>query len=173
MARLRNAGPAACSMLVAHLTTPRVSTMQKSTLKAHAAAFAAICLLSVSASAAFAADASVSQLKTIDTHEGTGATAVPGAEVTVDYTGWLYKADAKNHHGDKFDSSHDRNQPFSFTLGAGQVIEGWDEGVKGMKVGGERTLIIPADMAYGAQGAGARIPPNAPLIFDVELKDVE
>ncbi len=173
MARLRNAGPVACSMLAVDSTTPCVSTMQKSMFKARAAAFAAICLLSVSASAAFAADASVSQLKTIDTHEGTGATAVPGADVTVDYTGWLYDADAPDNHGKKFDSSLDRGQPFSFTLGAGQVIEGWDKGVKGMKVGGERTLIIPADMAYGAQGAGARIPPNAPLIFDVELKDVE
>lgn len=160
-------------MLAFDQTTDEFSTMHKSTLKAHAALFAAICLLSVSANTAFAADASVSQLKTIDTQKGTGATAVPGAKVTVDYTGWLYKTDAKNHHGEKFDSSHDRNQPFSFTLGAGQVIQGWDEGVKGMKVGGERTIIIPADKAYGAQGAGGVIPPNAPLIFDVELKDVE
>ena len=137
------------------------------------AALVTICLLGLVATSSAAADNTVAELKTIDTKVGTGAEAVSGADVTVDYTGWLYDADAPDNHGKKFDSSLDRGQPFTFVLGAGRVIQGWDKGVQGMKVDGERTLIIPADMAYGAQGAGARIPPNAPLIFDVELKDVE
>ena len=109
-------------------------------------------------------------LKYIDTKVGTGATATAGEKVTVHYTGWLDENGAK---GKKFDSSRDRGQPFSFTLGAHQVIAGWDEGVAGMKVGGERTLIIPPDLGYGAQGAGGVIPPNATLIFDVELLKVQ
>jgi len=101
-----------------------------------------------------------------DTVIGTGAEAARGQSVTVHYTGWLY-----NHgtQGAKFDSSKDRNDPFVFSLGAGMVIRGWDEGVAGMKVGGARTLIIPADLGYGARGAGGVIPPNATLKFDVEL----
>ena len=94
--------------------------------------------------------------------EGTGATAKKGESVTVHYTGWLKS-------GEKFDSSHDRNQPFVFPLGAGQVIKGWDEGVAGMKIGGKRTLIIPASLGYGQQGAGGVIPPGPTLIFEVEL----
>ena len=100
-----------------------------------------------------------------DIVEGTGATAVVGSQVTVHYTGWL--AD-----GQKFDSSVDRGQPFSFSLGAGQVIKGWDEGVAGMKVGGKRQLRIPPELGYGVIGAGGAIPPNAILIFDVELLQV-
>jgi FKBP-type peptidyl-prolyl cis-trans isomerase len=96
---------------------------------------------------------------------GSGATAAPGGQVSVHYTGWLPT-------GEKFDSSVDRGQPFSFPLGAGQVIKGWDEGVAGMKVGGKRQLRIPPDLGYGARGAGGVIPPNATLIFDVELLDV-
>lgn len=96
---------------------------------------------------------------------GTGATAVPGSTVKVHYTGWLIS-------GEKFDSSVDRGEPFSFTLGAGQVIKGWDEGVAGMKVGGKRQLRIPPDLGYGADGTGGVIPPNATLIFDVQLLDV-
>ena len=97
-----------------------------------------------------------------DTVEGTGPVAAKGQSVTVHYTGWL-------ENGKKFDSSVDRGQPFSFPLGAGRVIKGWDEGVKGMKVGGKRKLTIPSKLGYGAQGAGGVIPPNATLIFDVEL----
>jgi FKBP-type peptidyl-prolyl cis-trans isomerase len=100
-----------------------------------------------------------------DTVVGTGATAVSGTTVKVHYTGWLTT-------GAKFDSSRDRGEPFSFSLGAGQVIKGWDEGVAGMKVGGKRQLRIPPELGYGASGAGADIPPNATLIFDVELLDV-
>jgi FKBP-type peptidyl-prolyl cis-trans isomerase FkpA len=101
-----------------------------------------------------------------DTTEGTGAVAVKGQSVTVHYTGWLYN---NNTQGAKFDSSKDRNDPFVFHLGAGMVIRGWDEGVAGMKVGGARTLIIPAALGYGARGAGGVIPPNSTLKFDVEL----
>ncbi len=97
---------------------------------------------------------------------GTGATAVSGSTVKVHYSGYLTT-------GEKFDSSRDRGEPFSFSLGAGQVIKGWDEGVAGMKVGGQRQLRIPPDLGYGATGAGGTIPPNATLIFDVELLGVE
>ncbi len=101
-----------------------------------------------------------------DTREGDGATAQAGQYVTVHYTGWLYQNGVQ---GAKFDSSKDRNDPFEFSLGAGMVIRGWDEGVAGMKVGGTRTLIIPPELGYGARGAGGVIPPNATLKFDVEL----
>jgi FKBP-type peptidyl-prolyl cis-trans isomerase len=109
-------------------------------------------------------------LKYTDTKTGDGATATPGSKVSVHYTGWLYNNGAK---GAKFDSSVDRGQPFQFTLGARQVIAGWDEGVAGMKVGGKRTLIIPPELGYGARGAGGVIPPNATLMFDVELLGVQ
>ena len=95
--------------------------------------------------------------------------AKPGQQVSVHYTGWLDEGGKK---GKKFDSSRDRGQPFGFPLGGGQVIRGWDEGVAGMKVGGKRTLLIPAALGYGARGAGGVIPPNATLIFDVELLGV-
>ncbi len=104
---------------------------------------------------------------------GDGATATPGQRVTVHYTGWLYDAKAAEQKGRKFDSSRDRNEPFTFNLGAGQVIRGWDEGVAGMKIGGQRTLIIPPQMGYGSHGAGGVIPPNATLVFDVELLGVK
>jgi FKBP-type peptidyl-prolyl cis-trans isomerase FkpA len=103
-----------------------------------------------------------SGLKYVDKQLGEGDEAVAGKPVTVHYTGWLLD-------GAKFDSSLDRNDPFSFTLGARQVISGWEEGVQGMKVGGQRTLTIPSDLGYGAAGAGGVIPPNATLVFDVEL----
>ena len=98
---------------------------------------------------------------------GTGPEPKAGQKVTVQYTGWLDEGGGKK--GKKFDSSRDRNQPFSFTIGASQVIQGWDEGVATMKTGGRRTLVIPPDLGYGARGAGGVIPPNATLIFDVEL----
>ena len=110
-------------------------------------------------------------LKYTDTKTGDGATAHSGNKVSVHYTGWLSDNGAK---GKKFDSSVDRGQPFQFTLGAKQVIAGWDEGVAGMKVGGKRTLIIPPELGYGTRGAGGgAIPPNATLIFDVDLLQVQ
>ena len=101
-----------------------------------------------------------------DTTVGEGAEATKGQQVTVHYTGWLYN---NGEQGAKFDSSRDRNDPFVFGLGGGMVIKGWDEGVQGMKVGGQRTLIIPSELGYGARGAGGVIPANATLKFDVEL----
>ena len=107
-----------------------------------------------------------SGLQYIDSKVGTGAQPKPNQTVVVHYTGWLYVNGAK---GKKFDSSVDRNEPFEFPVGAGRVIRGWDEGVGSMKVGGKRTLIIPPQLGYGASGAGCVIPPNATLMFDVEL----
>lgn len=101
---------------------------------------------------------------------GKGVLATPGKGVQVHYTGWLQNPDGSN--GQKFDSSRDRGDPFAFALGGGQVIRGWDEGVAGMRVGGQRKLIIPAAIGYGARGAGGVIPPNATLLFDVELLGV-
>jgi len=107
-----------------------------------------------------------SGLKIDDLTTGDGAEAKAGQMVTVHYTGWLT-------NGSKFDSSKDRNDPFRFKLGAGQVIRGWDEGVAGMKIGGKRKLTIPPQLGYGARGAGGVIPPNATLVFEVELLDVK
>ena len=111
-----------------------------------------------------------SGLQYLDVVEGSGDTAAAGSYVQVHYTGWLYE---NGEQGAKFDSSRDRNDPFEFPLGGGMVIRGWDEGVQGMKVGGQRTLIIPADLGYGARGAGGVIPPHATLKFDVELLGIE
>ena len=111
----------------------------------------------------------ITSLQVTDTKVGSGATATSGKEVTVHYTGWLYDPKAADKHGKKFDSSRDRGEPFAFKLGAGMVIRGWDQGVAGMKVGGTRTLVIPAELGYGARGAGGAIPPHATLVFDVEL----
>jgi len=138
----------------------------------------AVALLLVSGAAAplttmaLAAQASPQdQLKIIDVKRGTGAVATAGQSVTVHYTGWLYEHGAK---GKKFDSSVDRGQPFTFLLGAGNVIPGWDQGVAGMKVGGKRTLIIPPGLGYGPDGTpDGTIPPNATLLFDVELLKVQ
>jgi FKBP-type peptidyl-prolyl cis-trans isomerase FkpA len=104
--------------------------------------------------------------------EGSGETAQVGQRVRVHYTGWLYEPTADKSRGKKFDSSKDRGQPFAFGLGQGQVIRGWDEGVLGMKVGGTRVLTIPPELGYGARGAGGVIPPNATLVFEVELLGV-
>ncbi len=111
-------------------------------------------------------------LKIEDIVVGSGAEAVAGKNVTVHYTGWLYDPTQPNNRGKKFDSSKDRNDPFKFLLGGGQVIRGWDEGFAGMKIGGKRVLIIPPAMGYGARGAGGVIPPNATLVFEVELLGV-
>jgi len=104
-----------------------------------------------------------------DTRPGTGDTAKAGQQVTVHYTGWLHDPTQADGRGAKFDSSKDRGDPFRFHLGAGMVIQGWDEGVQGMQVGGTRLLQIPADLGYGARGAGGVIPPNATLLFEVDL----
>src|SRR6185369_10337571 len=104
-----------------------------------------------------------------DTQPGNGAAAVANKTCVMHYTGWLWVDGAK---GTKFDSSLDRGSPFSFRLGVGQVIGGWDEGVAGMKVGGKRTLLIPPDLGYGARGAGGDIPPNATLLFEVQLLEL-
>ena len=107
-----------------------------------------------------------------DTVAGTGEEAVAGRRVRVHYTGWLHDPTAANQRGRKFDSSKDRGQPFGFGLGGGEVIRGWDEGVQGMKVGGTRVLTIPSELGYGARGAGGVIPPDATLVFEVELLGV-
>ena len=112
------------------------------------------------------------QLQVTDTLVGTGATAAAGNTITVHYTGWLYDEKASQYRGKQFDSSIGKT-PFSFKLGVGQVIAGWDQGVVGMKVGGKRTLIIPSALGYGSTGAGSAIPPNAALIFEVELLAVQ
>ncbi len=118
-------------------------------------------------------DANVTELKKIDVKQGTGTEAPAGKAVVVHYTGWLHDPAAPDGKGAKFDSSRDRGVPFGFMLGAGRVIKGWDEGVVGMKVGGQRTLVIPPALGYGERGAGGVIPPNATLIFDVELIEVK
>ena len=118
-------------------------------------------------------NATITTLQKNDVKQGTGAEAASGKAVVVHYTGWLYDPGKPDGKGTKFDSSLDRKVPFGFILGAGKVIRGWDEGVVGMKVGGQRTLIIPPDFGYGARGAGGVIPPNATLIFDVELLEVK
>jgi FKBP-type peptidyl-prolyl cis-trans isomerase len=119
------------------------------------------------------ADSGVKQLQKEDVKVGDGAEARAGRVVRVHYTGWLYDASQASKRGQKFDSSKDSGQPFDFTLGAREVIPGWDEGVAGMKVGGTRILTIPPDMGYGARGAGGVIPPNATLVFEVELLEVK
>ena len=108
-----------------------------------------------------------------DIKTGTGPAIQQGQFAVVHYTGWLYDNAAPEKKGKKFDSSRDRNEPFSFPLGGGQVIQGWDEGVAGMQVGGQRRLVIPPEKGYGASGAGGVIPPNATLVFDVELMGIK
>ena len=115
----------------------------------------------------------ITSLQITDSKVGTGAEAKSGHQVSVHYTGWLYDPKAADKHGKKFDSSKDHGEPFSFKLGGGQVIRGWYQGVAGMKVGGARTLVIPSELGYGQRGAGGAIPPNATLLFDVELLEVK
>lgn len=108
-----------------------------------------------------------------DVKVGTGAEAVEDKKLTVHYTGWLYDKKAKNNKGKKIDSSYDRNKTYNFVLGRKQVIDGWDQGLVGMRVGGKRNLVIPSHLGYGLHGAGEMVPPNAKLVFDVELVDVQ
>jgi len=115
----------------------------------------------------------IPELLRIDQRNGNGAVASAGSDVTVHYTGWLYDEKAADKHGTKFDSSLDHGEPLTFLLGAGRVIRGWDEGVAGMHVGGKRVLMIPSEYGYGRKGAGDVIPPNASLVFEVELLDVK
>jgi peptidylprolyl isomerase len=136
-------------------------------------AFAAVVLagaIAVTPAAAGETTTTASGLKITDTVVGTGATPKTGQTCVMHYTGWLYEDGKK---GTKFDSSVDRGEPFEFAIGTGQVIGGWDEGVATMKVGGKRTLVIPPELGYGTRGAGGVIPPNATLIFDVELLGVK
>lgn len=114
----------------------------------------------------------ISQFEVIDKTEGQGTAVVAGDKVSVHYTGWLFDADAEQQRGAKFDSSVDRGQPFTFTVGAGQVIRGWDEGVAGMQVGGKRVLMIPPSQGYGDRRVGP-LPANASLVFEVELLGIE
>lgn len=115
---------------------------------------------------------SVAELQRIDIREGDGAVAKSGMDVTVHYTGWNYDQSRPDLRGEKFDSSLDRDEPFTFLLGAGRVIRGWDEGLEGMQPGGKRELYIPAWLGYGERGAGKVIPPGASLVFEVELLDI-
>jgi FKBP-type peptidyl-prolyl cis-trans isomerase FkpA len=115
----------------------------------------------------------VNSFEILDLKPGSGAPIASGKQAAVQYTGWLYEASAPDKKGKQFDSSLNSGQPFRFVVGAGQVIKGWDQGVLGMKVGGRRRLVIPADLAYGDSGAGGIIPPGATLIFDVDLVGIE
>ncbi len=156
----------------------------------HATLFASVLVMAMFASSGCSADSnssnsptskqekpamskSITELEKIDQVVGEGREAEAGTNVTVHYTGWLYDPSKPEGHGEKFDSSVDRREPFVFYLGGGQVIRGWDEGVAGMKIGGKRTLIIPSNMGYGERGAGGVIPPNATLVFDVELLGIK
>lgn len=127
-----------------------------------------LALFMVLAPAVFAADG-LAALTVVDQHVGAGLVARNGREVEMNYTGWLYDADAPDHHGKKVDSSADHGQTIRFVLGEGKVIAGWDKGIKGMRVGGERTLLIPSSLAYGSRSVGNVVPPHADLVFDIEL----
>ncbi|MGD0503704.1 MAG: FKBP-type peptidyl-prolyl cis-trans isomerase [Steroidobacteraceae bacterium] len=120
-----------------------------------------------------AATATVNSLQSEDIKTGTGAAIAAGQQAVVQYTGWLYDASSQDDKGKEFDSSANSGQPFRFVIGGGQVIKGWDQGVAGMKVGGRRRLVIPADLAYGQEGAGGVIPPGATLVFEVTLVGIE
>jgi peptidylprolyl isomerase len=144
--------------------------MALAALTASAALFAAAAPVPSAAQTAGKTQTTPSGLQIADTQPGTGAAPKPGQICVVHYTGWLYENGAK---GKKFDSSVDRGEPFAFPIGQHRVIAGWDEGVGTMKAGGKRTLIIPPDLGYGARGAGNVIPPNATLIFEVELLEVK
>lgn len=169
------AKPADTAAPTAEATKPADAAAQPAADAAATAQTSSTVAATEAATAPVAAGSSnITSLQSTDVKAGTGAEAVAGKAVSVHYTGWLYDEKAADKHGAQFDSSHDRDAPFEFTLGGGQVIQGWDQGVVGMKVGGQRTLIIPASLAYGEIGAGGGlIPPNASLVFDVELLDVK
>ncbi|RDS84969.1 FKBP-type peptidyl-prolyl cis-trans isomerase [Dyella monticola] len=137
------------------------------------ALFASVLLIVGATMAAPARAADVPSMVIKDVVVGTGDTARDDSQVRIQYTGWLYDAKAPDHHGAKFDSSYDSGQPLVFTVGAQEVIPGMDSGVKGMKVGGKRTLIIPSNLGYGRHGASPDIPPNTALVFDIELLKVQ
>jgi FKBP-type peptidyl-prolyl cis-trans isomerase FkpA len=162
------------------IRSPR--SLRSSALRLAIAAVAATCALAggvhgqaptTSASLTSKFGAKVTELKKIDEIQGTGAEAAPRKALFVHYTGWLYDPSAADGKGAKFDSSAERRVPFGFVLGVGKVIKGWDEGLPGMRVGGKRTLVIPPELAYGERGAGNVIPPNATLLFEIELVDVK
>src|SRR3984885_2924980 len=139
---------------------------------------AAALLIAVSGLASGANETAVNttvptELAITDVKTGTGPAITAGQTAVVHYTGWLYSSTAKDHKGKKFDSSRDRNDPFSFHVGGGEVIGGWDQGVVGMQAGGQRQLVIPPSLGYGARGAGGVIPPNATLLFDIELLKIQ
>ena len=117
-------------------------------------------------------DEKIQELVIEDSKVGEGREAEKGLTISVHYTGWLLDATKNDKKGEKFDSSLDRREPFTFVLGVGQVIKGWDDGFDGMKIGGSRTILIPSEMGYGSRGAGGAIPPNADLIFEVELLEI-
>ena len=117
-------------------------------------------------------DEKIQELVIEDTKIGEGRESEKGLSISVHYTGWILDASKSDKKGDKFDSSLDRKQPFTFVLGVGQVIQGWDQGFDGMKIGGKRTILIPSEMGYGSRGAGNAIPPNADLIFEIELLEI-
>ena len=164
---MRRDSPQSHSPVIACLAVILPGTLRTLALICIAAAAVAV----AACAAENMADSGLTTLETQDVTPGTGAEATKGREVRVHYTGWLYNKAAGDKRGAQFDSSRER-EPYEFTLGVGEVIEGWDQGVAGMKVGGKRILTIPATMGYGAQGAGEDIPPNATLIFEIELLDV-
>lgn len=141
-------------------------------LRAAAAALGASVLAACGPEPAQIPAGEVTELVAVDVREGEGLVAEPGRIAFVHYTGWLYDPSAEDRRGAKFDSSRDRNRPFNFEIGAGRVISGWDQGVPGMRVGGRRLLFIPSALAYGERGAGADIPPNSTLVFEVELLEL-
>ena len=173
MSTLRLSTPAFRRPFVSHVATAGAALLLLALPLATPSDVAAQPAPAPSTQAQSKSNAMPTELTKIDVKQGTGAEAVSNKPVLVHYTGWLYDPSKPDNKGTKFDSSRDRQVPFGFILGAGRVIKGWDQGVVGMKVGGQRTLIIPPSYGYGAQGAGGVIPPNATLIFDVELIEVK
>jgi FKBP-type peptidyl-prolyl cis-trans isomerase FkpA len=147
--------------------------MPSSALRQFLAAASVALLAACGAKPAATPPVSKTSLEIAELKPGTGAAIAAGQQAVVQYTGWLYDSSASDNKGKQFDSSSNSGQPFRFVIGAGQVIKGWDQGVIGMKAGGRRRLIVPADLAYGDGGAGGVIPPGATLVFEVELEGIE